>query len=140
MSFTKLFDSGFTQRNKDHFAALVSVAMEDGILTDDEKSFLTRVAQELGIPDTVFNTILKDYKIHPINPPASADKRIERFYDLTRMVYADQIEDASEVKLLTKIAVGLGYQTALVDQLVSTALNAVKNGANFNDFCKILES
>ena len=31
MSFLDLFDSGFKQRNADHFAAIVRVAMDDGI-------------------------------------------------------------------------------------------------------------
>ena len=32
MSFLDLFDGGFRQRNKDHFAAIVRVAMEDGVI------------------------------------------------------------------------------------------------------------
>ena len=56
MSFSDLFDSGFKKRNEDHFAAIVRVAMDDGIITDDEKSFLDRLARSLDISDA-------DYKI-----------------------------------------------------------------------------
>ena len=37
MSFSELFTSGFKQRNRDHFAAIVRVALSDGIITDEEK-------------------------------------------------------------------------------------------------------
>ncbi|MEM7380628.1 MAG: TerB family tellurite resistance protein, partial [Bacteroidota bacterium] len=34
MSILDLFDSGFRKRNQDHFAAIVRVAMSDGVITD----------------------------------------------------------------------------------------------------------
>ncbi len=39
MSFSDLFDSGFKKRNEDHFAAIVRVAMSDGVITDKKKPF-----------------------------------------------------------------------------------------------------
>ena len=42
MSFSNLFDSGFKKRNEDHFAAIVRVAMSDGIINDEEKAFLNK--------------------------------------------------------------------------------------------------
>ena len=38
MSISDLFDSGFRARNKDHFAAIVRVAMSDDVITEDEKT------------------------------------------------------------------------------------------------------
>ena len=35
MSFSDLFDSGFKKRNEDHFAAIVRVAMGDGVISDE---------------------------------------------------------------------------------------------------------
>jgi len=39
MSFSDLFDSGFKKRNEDHFAAIVRVAMDDGIISDKKEHF-----------------------------------------------------------------------------------------------------
>ena len=47
MSISDLFTSGFKQRNRDHFAAIVRVALADGIITDEEKAFLNRTAINL---------------------------------------------------------------------------------------------
>ena len=47
MSISDLFDSGFQKRNQDHFAAIVKVAMSDGVITDEERAFLDRLATRL---------------------------------------------------------------------------------------------
>ena len=49
MSFSDLFDSGFRNRNKGHFSAIVRVALSDGIITSEEKEFLDRLATKLEI-------------------------------------------------------------------------------------------
>ena len=102
MSFSDLFDSGFKKRNEDHFAAIVRVAMDDGVISDDEKAFLDRLARNLDISESDYKLILKDYQSHPINPPTSYDRRLERLYDLARMVQVDHIKGDHEEILLRK--------------------------------------
>ncbi|WP_341214970.1 TerB family tellurite resistance protein [uncultured Wocania sp.] len=134
MSFSDLFDSGFKKRNEDHFAAIVRVAMDDGIITDDEKAFLDRLANNLNISEADYKLILKNYKSHPINPPVSYDKRLERLYDLVRMVHVDQIKGDSEHRLLHKIGVGLGFHAVNVKYIVDKALTLVSNGVDLDTF------
>jgi uncharacterized tellurite resistance protein B-like protein len=124
MTFSELFDSGFKKRNQDHFAAIVRIAMDDNIITKEEQAFLDRLARKLEISKLVYDTILKDYKSHPINPPTTSERRLERLFDLARMVYADHIKDEHEVQLLIKIAVGLGY-TKDPETVVNKALEIV---------------
>ena len=38
MSISDLFDSGFRNRNKGHFSAIVRVALSDGTITPEEKN------------------------------------------------------------------------------------------------------
>ncbi|MGA1225972.1 MAG: TerB family tellurite resistance protein [Tamlana sp.] len=134
MSFSDLFDSGFKKRNEDHFAAIVRVAMDDGIITDEEKAFLDRLARNLEISEDDYALILKDYKTHPINPPIEYDKRLERLYDLVRMVHVDQIKGDPEHRLLNKIGVGLGFHAVNVKYIVDKALTIVSNGADLDTF------
>ena len=89
MSFSDLFDSGFKKRNEDHFAAIVRVAMNDGVITADEKAFLDRLDINLDINEEDYKLILKNYQTHPINPPIEYDRRLERLFDLVRMVHVD---------------------------------------------------
>tara|TARA_R110000868_G_scaffold195442_3_gene441113 strand:+ start:2287 stop:2718 length:432 start_codon:yes stop_codon:yes gene_type:complete len=134
MSISDLFDSEFKKRNEDHFAAIVRVAMDDGIISPEEKAFLDRLAFNLGIGEADYKTILKDYQSHPINPPLSYDHRLERLYDLVRMVHVDQIKGEKEHKLLNKIGVGLGFHAVNVKYIVDKALTLVHNGVDLETF------
>ena len=140
MSFSDLFDSGFKKRNEDHFAAIVRVAMDDGVITEEEKAFLNRLARNLDISDTEYKTILQDYQSHPINPPISYDHRLERLYDLVRMVHVDQIKGDSEHKLLNKIGVGLGFHAVNVRYIVDKALTLVHNGVDLDTFLQEIKN
>ena len=134
MSIIDLFDSGFKKRNADHFAAIVRVAMDDGVISKDEKDFLDRLAVNLNISEADYKTILKDYESHPINPPLSYDRRLERLYDLARMVYVDHIAGESEMLLLRKIGVGLGFHAVNVKYIVDKALSLVQNNVDLDTF------
>mgnify|MGYP001589419879 FL=1 len=140
MSFSDLFNSGFTTRNQDHFASIVRVAFSDNIISQEEKCFLDRLAQNLDISKETYLKILKNYKSHPINPPISQDSRIERLHDLARMVYADDIKDAYEVTILRKIVIGLGFKAESVAKVVSTSLNLVSKKVEFDTFKKEMKT
>lgn len=134
MSISDLYDSGFRKRNNDHFAAIVRVAMSDDVITDTEKEFLDRLARNLDISDADYKTILKDYKTHPINPPVSYDSRLERLFDLTRMVWADGVKEEAQVSLLRKFCVGLGFHAVNVKYVTDKALELIKNSADLEEF------
>ena len=134
MSFSELFESGFKKRNEDHFAAIVRVAMSDGIINDAEKAFLDRLATGLDITEQEYKDILKDYKSHPINAPHSYDTRLERLYDLARMVWADQIEGPDQVVLLEKLCIGLGFNPDNVKYIADKALTLVHYEVELEEF------
>ncbi|MFC0603685.1 tellurite resistance TerB family protein [Winogradskyella pulchriflava] len=134
MSISDLFESGFKKRNQDHFAAIVRVAMSDGVIDDQEKAFLDRLATRLDVNEDDYKEILKDYKSHPINPPTSYDERLERLYDLARMVWIDDIEGPNQHWLLEKICVGLGFNSDNVKYIADKALALAYNKVDLDEF------
>lgn len=134
MSFSELFESGFKKRNEDHFAAIVRVAMSDGVINDAERAFLDRLATRLDITESDYKTILKDYATHPINAPISYDHRLERLYDLARMVWADHIEGEDQVRLLQKLCIGLGFNQENVKYITDKALTLVHYEVDVDEF------
>lgn len=140
MSFSDLFDSGFKKRNEDHFAAIVRVAMDDGVISDEEKAFLDRLARNLDISEEDYALILKDYKSHPINPPYDYDRRLERLYDLARMIFVDHIKGEKEEALLRKIGIGLGFHPDNVKYIVDKALTLVSNGVDLDTFAEEMKN
>lgn len=134
MSISDLYDNEFRKRNKDHFAAIVRVAMSDGVISDEEQEFLHRLADRLNINVYDYKKIMKEYASHPINPPVSYDHRLERLYDLARMVVVDNIKAEEEKKLLRKFCVALGFHAVNVKYITDKALELVTNGHDLDEF------
>lgn len=134
MSISDLYDSGFRKRNKDHFAAIVRVAMSDGVISDEEKAFLDRLARRLDITDAQYKEILKDYMSHPVNPPITYDNRLERLFDLAHMVYADSELGEKQTAILERLGVGLGFSSHNVKYVVDKALALVRSTVDLETF------
>lgn len=134
MSISSLFDREFKMRNEDHFANIVRIAMSDDVINDAEKAFLDRLAVALNISEKEYKAILKDYKSHPINAPLTYDTRLERLYDLSRMVWADHIEGDHQIKLLERLSIGLGFSQENVKYIVDKALSLVHYDVDLDTF------
>ncbi|OXG04947.1 hypothetical protein BC749_10155 [Flavobacterium araucananum] len=134
MSFSDLFDSEFKQRNKGHFSAIVRVALADGIVLPEEKNFLDKLASRLEISETEYEEILNDPLKYPINPPYLHVQRLERLYDLTRMVHVDHhLEDQQEV-MLRKLGIALGFTPSNVNYIIAKALSLVDKKVDGDTF------
>lgn len=123
MSFSDLFDSEFKSRNKGHFSAIVRVAIADGDLSPEEKTFLDKLAVRLEISRDEYEEILESPMKYPINAPSLYIQRLERLYDLSRMVYADNVLGPRQKEILTKFALALGFTPGNVALIVEKALS-----------------
>lgn len=125
MSIKDLYSSGFVERNQGHFAAIVRVALSDGKIVDEERQFLERLARKLSIGEVEYAKILENPTNYPINPPTTYNRRLERLFDLVRIVYVDLDVKDSQIAVLERIAVGLGFAPANVKFIVQKALDLV---------------
>jgi hypothetical protein len=123
MSISDLFDSGFKERNQGHFASIVRVAMENGHLSEEERLFLDKLAKRLEISADEYTEILANPFKYPINPPHLYVQRLERLYDLSRMVYADHILGPKQKEILTRFSLALGFTPGNVHYIVDKALS-----------------
>lgn len=140
MSFSDLFDSGFKTRNKGHFSAIVRVALTDGSISAEEKEFLDRLAKNLEIGAAEYEEILEDPMKYPINPPYLHTQRLERLYDLARMVHVEhQLGDKQDI-LLRRFALALGFTPGNVNYIVDKALALVDNKVDADTFMYEMEN
>ncbi len=109
MSFSDLFDNEFKSRNKGHFSAIVRVATADGALSEEEKLFIDKLAQKLEISKDEYEEIMENPMKYPINPPYLYTQRLERLYDLSRMVFTDHVLGQKQKDILKKFALALGF-------------------------------
>lgn len=134
MSISDLYSPGFRDRNRDHFAAIVRVALSDGEINAEEKAFLDRLADNLDISNELYLQVLENPTAFPINPPISYDSRIERLYDIARMIYSDHIEDENEMRVMRRLAVGLGFRSDVIVDLTKKALELIHHNADLDTF------
>ncbi|MCU4189866.1 TerB family tellurite resistance protein [Flavobacterium sp. HXWNR29] len=134
MSISDLFDSGFRNRNKGHFSAIVRVALSDGTITTEEKKFLDKLAIKLEISQAEYEEILENPLKYPVNPPLMHAHRLERLYDLARMVYADDVLGKKQQDLLTRFALALGFTAGNVGYIVDKALKLVDMNVDLDTF------
>lgn len=135
MSISDLYDSGFRNRNKGHFSAIVRVALSDGTLSQEEKKFLDKLAIKLEISPAEYEEILANPLQYPVNPPLLHTHRLERLYDLARMVYTDEhVMAEKEQALLTRFALALGFTPGNVNYIVDKALKLVAHKVDLDTF------
>lgn len=134
MSFSELFDSGFKTRNKGHFSAIVRVALSNGIISGKEKLFLDKLARELEINEEEYKAILADPLKFPINPPYLYVNRLDRLFDLARMVRLDNDLGEKQVDVLTRFALALGFTPSNVEYIVDKALCLVDKSVDLDTF------
>ena len=134
MSISDLFDSEFKSRNKGHFSAIVRVAMADGVMSAEEKTFLDKLASRLDISDSEYNEILENPLKYPINPPYLHSQRLERLYDLGRMVHTDHHLGDKQDVMLRRFALALGFTPSNVNYIVDKALSLIDQKVDSDTF------
>lgn len=134
MSFSDLFDNEFKSRNKGHFSAIVRVATADGALSPEEKLFLDKLAHNLEISLLEYEEILENPMKYPINPPYLYTQRLERLYDLSRMVFADHVLGQRQKDILKKFAVAIGFTPSNVEYIVDKALSLLVQNVDLDTF------
>jgi uncharacterized tellurite resistance protein B-like protein len=134
MSFSDLFDSEFKSRNKGHFSAIVRVATADAAMSKEEKEFLDKLAVRLEISKDEYEEILENPLKYPINPPYLHTQRLERLYDLSRMVYADHVLGPKQKEILTKFALALGFTPGNVPFIIDKAMSLLILNVDLDTF------
>jgi uncharacterized tellurite resistance protein B-like protein len=134
MSISDLFDSEFKSRNKGHFSAIVRVALADDRVSPEEQAFLDKLANKLDISKEEYEEILENPLKYPINPPYLHSQRLERLYDLARMVHVDHQLGDKQDTLLRKFGLALGFTPGNVDYIIDKALSLIDKKVDSDTF------
>jgi uncharacterized membrane protein YebE (DUF533 family) len=138
MSYYDIYDSGFTERNKGHFAAIVRVALADGNFSEEEMQFINELKIKLDISDEDYEKILANPNNYPVNPPYLQTQRIERLYDLARMVFVNHVLGQKQKDILRKFTSALGF-SGNINKLTDKALSLLVLEVDYETFQKEIE-
>ena len=131
--------SGEQKRNIEHFASIVRLAMADNVITEGEEKLLKRLAKRFHILEDKYNEILQNPSEYPAHTPHNYDERIERLYDLGKMIYADEEVSGDEAKVLRSICIGLGFPLDNVEKVVDETIHLILNENDLEDFTKAIK-
>jgi hypothetical protein len=110
------------------------VALADGKSTTEEKAFLNKLATSLEISTAEYEEILANPLKYPINPPYLYIDRLERLFDLGRMVHIDHHLGDNQEKLLEKLGLALGFTPSNVGYIVNKALSLIDKKVDLDTF------
>jgi hypothetical protein len=139
MSISDLFPTGLHEQNIGHFATIVRLSLLDNIIDEYEHKLLKRLAKRLDISKREFKMIIKNPDRYPENPPVSYEERIERLYDLTKMMFLDKNPTIDKTSIMDRIAVGLGFPVENVREIVKEAINFFIKEPDYEDFKKVIK-
>lgn len=139
MPFSELFDNEFKSRNKGHFSSIVRIALADGEVTPEEIRFLEILAKNLDITETEYKEILANPLKYPINPPYLRVHRLERLYDLTRMVHIDHHLGSKQDQMLMKMGLALGFTPENTNIIIHKAFSLVDQKVDLETFIYEME-
>lgn len=131
--------SGEQKRNIEHFASVVRLAMSDNVISEGEEKLLKRLAKRFHILEDKYNDILSNSNKYPIHTPHNYDKRIERLFDLGKMIYADESVSGAEATILRKICIGLGFPIDNVEKVADETIHLILNDNDLEDFSKAIK-
>lgn len=110
MSIEELFETGERKQDRSHFRNMVLIAKADGVITEDERNLLHKMGQSLSLSEEQVAEIIKNPNKLSIVPPVSREERFEQMIELVRMVQVDGKIDDKEMDVLSRVAVGIGYE------------------------------
>ncbi|MGB2758915.1 MULTISPECIES: TerB family tellurite resistance protein [Maribacter] len=139
MSFADLYTSGEHRRNLAHFAALATLASIDGEISTEERKLLDRFASKLDITESEYEEVLRKENKYPIDSTPDSEKRLERLYDLFRIVYSDHEIDDEERILIKKYAIGLGFTGEKADSIIERSVAIFGGKLDFDDYLYLVK-
>jgi len=139
MSFADLYSSGEHRRNLAHFASLATLASIHGEISSEEKKLLDRFANKLDITKSEYDEVLKKGNKYPIDSTPDSEKRLERLFDLFRIVYIDHEIDDEEMILIKKYAIGLGFTGEKADKVIERSIAIFGGKLDFEDYLYLVK-
>ena len=138
MPILDLYYHSEQKKNLAHFGALATLAAVDGEINPKEKAVLDRFANKLNITDEEYKEVMKKSNKYPVEPQNDAEKRLERLYDLFRIIFADYDVDDEEMVLIKKYAIGIGFPLKRVDKLIEVSVAIFSGRIPFDDYVMLL--
>jgi uncharacterized tellurite resistance protein B-like protein len=104
---------------RSHVKNLVSIALADGHLSEDEWELLVYLASRLGMEEEEINAIRENPEAVTFVMPKTHDERVQQIEDLVLLMSIDHDINPNEVELCKKISLKLDVLPQIVDDIIA---------------------
>ena len=104
---------------RSHVKNLVSIALADGHLSEDEWELLVYLASRLGMEEEEINAIRENPEAVKFVMPKTHDQRVQQIEDLVLLMTIDHDINPNEVELCKKISLKLDVLPQIVDDIIT---------------------
>jgi uncharacterized tellurite resistance protein B-like protein len=139
MSILDLYNHSEKRRNLTHFASIASLAAVDGEINAKELKVIDSFARKLDITEADYKEVMKKSNKYPIDPSNSAVQRLERLFDLFKIIFADHEIEEEEMVLLKRYAIGLGYSIKKADTIIEKSIAIFRGRIDFEDYLYLIK-
>ncbi|MBT8305865.1 MAG: TerB family tellurite resistance protein [Maribacter sp.] len=139
MPILDLYNHSEKRKNLAHFASIATLAAVDGEVNPQEMKLLAHFARKLDISETDFKEVMKKSNKYPIEPQNSSELRLERLFDLFKIIFADNDVEDKEMVLLKKYAIGLGYPSDKADKIIKKSIAIFRGRIDFEDYLYLIK-
>ena len=139
MPILDLYSHSEKRKNLAHFASIATLAAVDGEINPQELKLLNSFAHKLNITDAEFKEVMKKSNKYPIDPQNNSELRLERLFDLFRIIFADNEVEKDEMVLLKKYAIGLGYPNEKADKIIEKSIAIFSGKIDFEDYLYLIK-
>ena len=104
---------------RSHIKNLISIALADGHLSEDEWELLVYLASRLGMEEEEINAIRENPEAVKFVMPKTHDQRVQQIEDLVLLMSIDHDINPNEVELCKKISLKLDVLPQIVDDIIA---------------------
>ena len=134
MPILDLYNHSEKRRNLAHFASMATLAAVDGKINAKELNVINSFARKLDISEAEYKEVMKKSNKYPIDPSNSEIQRLERLFDLFKIIFADYEIEKDEMVLLKKYAIGLGFPSEKADRIIGKSIAIFRGKIDFEDY------
>jgi uncharacterized tellurite resistance protein B-like protein len=117
----------------EHFLHLIQVALADENIDNSEHEMLMKFGKRMGFSKIEIENHIESVKIASYKPKIEIEKRFEEMYEIMKMVLADGIISNSEMRLVTNLAIKLGFAENEISVLLTTLIQGIKKNVAQNE-------
>lgn len=114
------------EKNKSHLKNLMSIAMADGQLAEEENNILLSVAYRLGMSDEDIAMVRSNPESIKFTPPKTYNEKLDQIYDFISLSFADHDVDPNEVAVCKKLALHLELAPRIIDDILNKLFEGKK--------------